>query len=541
MINIRRSCRPNVGGNKIPRKNYEQQIDSVSVRKMPLRAPRKFSDSLISTLRGIVLVLDAKGRITLVNPYFEELTGYAASEVMGRDWFDTFIPASERDTIRKVFATALKKRIIDGYTNAIMTKSGKQLLIQWHSKTLNDSDGEIIGILCTGYDVTERVANASALEAAKEEAESATAAKSRFLAAASHDLRQPLQSLGFYLAALRRQLDDAEQQDIADRMHNSLAAMGELLNALLDISKFDGDSVVPERRDVNIKEILDIIVMNNVHYAEKKGLTLKTIGDECNVHTDPVLLARVIENFVSNAIHYTDRGQVTIDCRCQEGAARISVSDTGTGIPRESLDKIFDEYYQLDNPSRARRKGLGLGLAIVKQIARLLDHSIDVSSVPGEGSTFSVEVPLGDSAVAYAKDPVPTSASRNSGKPVVLFVDDDPAIVDATTRLLNSAGMRVHSAMNGDDALHLVAAGIRPDVLVSDYRLPGISGVELIRRMRRTTNEELRTVLMTGDTSASEIAKANVANCTVLHKPVDSDRLLSLLAGPETQKSDPGD
>lgn len=490
---------------------------------------QEFSDSLIATLRGIVLVLDTGGRITLVNPYFEELTGYAEDEILGRDWFDTFIPEDERDTIRKFFAVVLGERMNDGYTNAIMTKSGEQLLIEWHSKTLDDPDGRILGMLCTGYDVTGRVAAATQLKEAKDEAERSTATKSRFLAAASHDLRQPLHSLGLYLSVLKGKLDDSELQDIAGKMRHSLDAMGEILETLLDISKLEGGSIVPEKVDVNLRNLLNSVVTHNMQQAEDKGLKLESICEDCMVRTDAALLSRVIENFVTNAIRYTDRGRVTIECHCREGSVRIAVSDTGCGIDGESLDRIFDEYYQLENAARDRGKGLGLGLAIVRHIARLLEHPIDVSSVPGKGSTFFIDVPLGEANQVRTAEVAASSSSRASHAPVVLLVDDDPAIIDASRMLLESAGVRVHSASNGDDALALIESGVRPDVLVSDYRLPGMSGVELIRRMRNATKQDIRSVLMTGDTSSSEIAAANVENCTVLHKPFDSNQLLSLL------------
>jgi len=171
-----------------------------------LRSEKEFSDNLITTQQGIVLVLDSKGQITLANPYFEELTGYSANEVIGMDWFETFIPEDERPTIQKFFVEVMREGINRGYVNALVTKAGDQRLIQWHSKTMEDADGSIAGVLNTGYDVTEQEAVAEALRTAKKEADRATAIKTRFLAAASHDLRQPLQSVGLYLSVLSRQL-----------------------------------------------------------------------------------------------------------------------------------------------------------------------------------------------------------------------------------------------------------------------------------------------------------------------------------------------
>ena len=169
-----------------------------------------------------------------------------------------------------------------------------------------------------------------------------------------------------------------------------------------------------------------------------------------------------------------------------------------------------------------------MGLSIVRHIVRLLDHRLDVTSAPNEGSTFAIEVPLG-TEVARLKRNTRDKTPRSADEPIVLFVDDDPAIVDATTMLLGVSGFEIHAALSGEEALSYIADGVRPDIVISDYRLPGYDGIEVIRRVRQETTEDLPTVLITGDTSASEIDKANLANCTVLHKPVDTEQLISLI------------
>ncbi len=516
------------------RESHELLGQRVAERTTALASQKEFSDKLVSTLQGIVVLLDRKVCISLCNAYFENLTGYAADELIGRNWIDTFIPDVERDEIRDYFDVVMRDGMNDGYVNPIVLKNGGERLIQWHSITVEGSDGENVGLLCTGYDVTEQVANVSALEASKKEAESATATKSRFLAAASHDLRQPLQSLGLYLSVMQRRLDEQSDQpalhEISAKMRQSLDTMSELLDALLDISKLDGGSIAPNRRDIRIQELMDRIVTDNIQQAEEKGLRLDCSGDDCVVYSDPALLERVIENFVTNAIRYTESGRVAINCQRHNNVVRIAVSDTGVGIARDDLDKVFEEYYQLENPVRDRRKGLGLGLAIVRHIARLLDHPVVVTSTLGEGSVFAVDVPLGVHNVEHVETGIPQEiTSREGREPVVLLVDDDPAIVDATTMLLNVSGFIVHSAMCGDDALAHLANGVDPDVVISDFRLPGYDGVELIHRIRDVTSEKLPTVLITGDTSGYEIEKAHLEHCTVLHKPVDTDQLISII------------
>jgi PAS domain S-box-containing protein len=370
------------------------------------------------------------------------------------------------------------------------------------------------------------------------EASQANAGKSRFLAAASHDLRQPLQSVGLYLSVLMRQLgagagadvNRTELEDIGSKMRLSLDAMGELLDALLDISRLESGSVTPKKRDVVLRPLLDRIVADNAQQAEEKGLRLSCSVDDFVIHTDPGLLERIIENFVTNAIRYTEQGQVTIDCRHTAELVQVSVSDTGIGIAVGELENVFEEYYQLDNSARSRKKGLGLGLSIVKQIAQLLDHPISVTSIPGSGSTFNIDVPIGTNESTSEKPSVLDRQPKSENcDPIVLLVDDDLAVVDATTMLLGVSGFDVRSALSGKDALALIESGIRPNIILSDYRLPGIDGLETIRRVREAISQEVPAILMTGDTSSKNINDTSLKKCTVLHKPVDSDQLVSLL------------
>ncbi len=477
------------------------------------------------------IIVNGSGAVEVANSQTTHLLGYTQKEMRGMP-VEALVPERFRDghpAHRKQFAANPKVRGMGaGLDLYAVTKTGKEIPIEVSLSPIQTADGTLVAAAIR--DITERKQNEQALEQAKAVAESATATKSRFLAAASHDLRQPLQTLSLYLSVLTRQLKQPKLQEVGDKMGKSLAAMGELLDALLDISKLDAGSITAEKRDLRIQELLDRIVTANVQQAEEKGLRLECIGDDCIVHSDPVLLERVIENFVTNAIRYTEQGVVQIACRCGDGSARIAVSDTGIGIAKDEMDRVFEEYYQLDNPVRDRRKGLGLGLSIVKHIAGLLEHPLKVCSVPGEGSTFSVDVPLGSHEVARAEARVPAVVLTSSDHaPIALIVDDDPAIVEATTMLLELAGIQAHGAFNGDAALAHIAAGICPDIVVSDYRLPGYNGVELIQRLRRATVGNLPTILMTGDTSAHEIEAANLDNCTVLHKPIDTNRLISLI------------
>jgi signal transduction histidine kinase/CheY-like chemotaxis protein len=360
-------------------------------------------------------------------------------------------------------------------------------------------------------------------------ASDASLGKSRFLAAASHDLRQPLQSTGLYLSVLLRRFDDPVIHEIGGKMRQSLDVMGELLEALLDISKLDSGSVVPEIEDFPIQDLLDRVTSAVSPQAEEKGLSLHVESSPLFVHSDPVLLQRIVENFVTNAVRYTEAGDISVVCQQDGESVRIDVTDTGIGIPEDAIATVFEEYFQLDNPNRNRHKGLGLGLSIVKHIARLLDHEVGVRSALGEGSTFSISVPHAETPVEATTRSVSPAISTTNRPAAVLFVDDDPAIVDAILMMFAGEGFEVQAAQNGDDALAHIEKGFRPDVLVSDYRLPGYNGIEVVRRVRQRTREDLPAIIMTGDTSAHEIR--SLPHCEILHKPVDTDGLVALIQG----------
>jgi PAS domain S-box-containing protein len=486
-----------------------------------------FSDKLIATLQGIVLLLDTEGKILQCNPYFEALTGYSAAELDGADYFDIFIPQEARAEMRIYFAEVVKRGGNDGHINRINMKNGGDRQIQWHSSLLKDFNGHAMGLLCTGSDVTQQTENTAALEQAIKKVEQATQGKSRFLAAASHDLRQPLQSLGMYLAVLNAKLDNPILLEIAGKMEQSLTSMRELLDALLDISRFDKGAVKPKVSNFPLQPLLDRIVTDNIQQAEAKGIHLVAEQQNFMVESDPGLLERLLENLVTNATRYTNSGEVNIGCEADGTNVNISVCDTGIGIPAEDLERVFDEYYQIENANRAKNKGLGLGLAIVRHIADLLNHPLRVSSEVDKWSTFSVSVPASTTNALGLLAPLHPHHAGN--QPLVLLVDDDASIVDATLMLLETEQVSVLTAGDGDTALDHISNGAQPDILITDFRLPGYNGIELVKRLRTALGRELPVVMMTGDTSAQDFSRAQLSNCTLLHKPVDTNDLLRLI------------
>jgi signal transduction histidine kinase len=373
--------------------------------------------------------------------------------------------------------------------------------------------------------VGEALARAAKEEAAKEEADKAHAFKSRLLVSASHDLRQPLQAAKTYLSALERRLEDPELRAICTNTGQALDTMSNIMETLLDISKLEAGVIIPQRSDFQIEDLLKRVVASNAPQAQAKGLQIVLRAEPCVVRSDPNLLERVIDNFVTNAIRYTDAGAVTVWCEARTQRAVVGVSDTGVGIAPEALAEIFGDYVQLNNPERDRRKGLGLGLAIAQRMAALLGHHIEVQSTIGEGSTFSIEAPLGVIMPARALESVVRDVDLRGVR--VLFIDDDPVIADAMSIVFQDAGIELRLARDGDDAAAQVAAGLRPDLIVSDFRLPGANGGEVIRRLRQMLGVRAPSVILTGDTGLQGLLKED--DCAVLHKPIDSLRLLALV------------
>ena len=344
------------------------------------------------------VVVDESGNIRVSNQQMTELLGYSQEELLGMN-VDAFLPDRYRDghsAHRADFANNPKRRGMGADMDlSAMTKDGREIPIEVSLSPIKTADGALVTAAIR--DISARKAFEEELRIAKQEAEDATVAKTRFLATASHDLRQPLQAIRLYLSALTSKLEEPKAFQLSEKMNLSLDTMGELLDALLDISTLESGSVTADKRDVKLSEVLDRIIADNSQQAKKKGLQFECEGLDCIVYTDPILLQRIIDNFITNAIRYTKKGKISLKGQLSKDTVCITVSDTGVGIQEHNLGGIFDEFVQLDNAVRSSSKGLGLGLSIVKHIARILEHPTKVTSVIGEGSSFSVEIPLSKS------------------------------------------------------------------------------------------------------------------------------------------------
>ncbi len=371
----------------------------------------------------------------------------------------------------------------------------------------------------------ENAALARDLQVQKDSAERASAEKSRFLAAASHDLRQPVHALSLFIGALReRNLDAGARRIVAD-LDETVLALEELFGDLLDISRLDAGVVEPRCVAVAIQPLLARIIQAHTAEAKAKGLSLRLVPCSAIVHTDPTLLDRIVRNLVSNAVRYTDRGGVLVGCR-RGPRLRVCVIDTGRGIASSDHELIFQEFAQIGNPERDRSKGIGLGLAIVRRLCALLDHPLTLRSQPGRGSMFAISVPLANDQQRIDW-PRATPFSTGDAAGEILVIDDEPSIREGMRALLTSWNYSVRTAGSFKQALLLVYQGdTAPNLIICDFRLPGeISGIDTIRQLRGHLRRPIPALLVSGDTGPERLREAAASGLLMLHKPVPRGRL----------------
>jgi two-component system CheB/CheR fusion protein len=387
------------------------------------------------------------------------------------------------------------------------------------------------GVVITFIDITDRRYIAHALEAAKQQAEAANTAKSRFLAAASHDLRQPMQTLSLIQGFLAKEvLADRAAKRVA-QLGDALSAMAGMLNTLLDINEIEAGTIHAQPVEFAIGVLLTRLRDEFTYPAAAKGLELIAVPSRLQVTSDPRLLEQILRNLIANALKYTKKGRVLFGCRHRPGVVSIEIWDTGIGIADEELLAIFDEYHQIDNAARERSRGLGLGLSIVRRLARLLGHHIKVRSWPGKGSVFFVDIKIPAREVAAKAESDRESAAvapageRRLG--AVLLVEDDPDLRELLELTLSEEGHFVRSAQDSVTAMALLADGtLRPDLLLSDFNLPnGLNGLQLAALVRTKLGFDIPVIILTGDISNLTLHDIAVQNCLALSKPAKLDAL----------------
>jgi signal transduction histidine kinase len=369
--------------------------------------------------------------------------------------------------------------------------------------------------------------------AQRDAAERANRDKSRFLAAASHDLRQPLQAMTLLAEALHGRLRDQEDRRLLSRLQDSLAAMGKLFNALLDISRLDAGIVEPQVREFRLAVLLDRLHADSATQARARHLDWRYQPTDLSVRSDPVLLESLLRNLIGNALRYTPRGHVGLSCSERQGQVRIEVQDSGVGIPLDKQAEIFREFHQLQNPERDADQGLGLGLAIVDRLARLLGHQIEVVSAPGQGSRFSVLLPLAATPASETSGVLAPEAAldHDLAGMLVLVIDDQAAVLESMDVLLRHWGCETLLAGSEEQALTVAArSGRPPELIIADYRLrAGRTGRQAVERLRGELGRPIPALIITGDTAPERLREANAGGEMLMSKPVAPARLRAFL------------
>jgi PAS domain S-box-containing protein len=463
------------------------------------------------------VIVDAKGTIVFANAQIEHAFGYGSAELVGAR-VETLLPERFRDghpSHRERFASHAKPRPMGvGGTLYGRHKAGHEFPVEISLSPVATDEGLLV--VAAVRDATSRRDKEDQLVEENKQ-------KSRFLAAASHDLRQPLQTLNLLNRAAKRQsAGNASMLGLLDRQQLALDSMSALLASVLDISKLDSGGVTANPVAFAIDEVLEKLRSDFEPQAAEKGLALAIARSAEGVRTDPELLRRLLGNLVSNAIRYTIRGEVRVSCARRDDLVAIEVRDTGIGIPSDQLDRVYEEFYQVDRGAQ-RPEGLGLGLSIVRRLQQLLGCALHVESVVDKGTTFRVTLPRAELAHTVAADSA-AAVTATGGR--VLIVDDERPVAEATRLLFEIEGFEVSVASSEREAVECVER-FSPDVIVSDYHLRGgETGTGVVAAVRVKLGWIVPAIFVTGDTARSAITNARVENAMLLNKPVRADELL---------------
>ena len=499
-----------------------------------LRGSEERYRRVMDAARDGILMLDAEDVITFANRRMSAMLGYGEGELNGRKFATLAALASTTGEVAELGDGAGE----GGVGTTFHCNDGSSLFAMQSSYPVYGKDGQHAGTLAIVTDITEfkqreeRIRQLAALAAQKSEAERANAAKSRFLAAVSHDLRQPMHALGLFIDDLKSTKLPMQAASLLDNMQSALDTTQSLLDAILVMSRLESGMIAPNLMAFPLEPILGQLRQGFSAMARKKGLRFIVCQTSAVVLSDPALLQRILANLISNALRYTDSGGVIVACRPRGDFVRLEVWDTGPGIAEEHQEAIFREFFRINHGDA--RGGLGLGLTIVRSCTQLLGHTVQLSSRPKRGSRFAVEVPRGELRVGEPAwiDPLADEPVSEAFRGLhVLLVDDDQVILERTTHLLERWGCVVTAASSGPQAEALIGRQAQPPGLIlTDLRLDaGELGTDLISRLRLRLRPTLPALVLTGDTSLNTAREVRRAGFMLLYKPVPPAKLRSVM------------
>ena len=488
-----------------------------------------FFRNLLETAPDAMIIVDEDGKISVVNKQVEKMFGYSRKQLVGKP-IELLLPARLRDGhIKRRIAYAEKPNLRPmgiGMELRGCRSDGSEFPVEISLSPVTTGSGTFVSSVIRN--VTKRKKMEQEIIAARQAAERANKANSAFLAAASHDLRQPVQALSLLNGALRRTVKDPLALEMVESQEHSLDAMTNLLNSLLDISRLDAGAVSPEIEDFSIQRLIDRLSAEFSRQAIQKGLKFDAGSCDTVIRSDPNLLGEVIQNFVSNAVRYTDTGSVHLACDDMGNTLRVKVTDTGIGIEEDQLEDIFKEFHQCKTPG-SNKEGFGLGLAIVRRLADLLGHNVEVESKPGEGSCFCISIPAVREESAVETMPASDNAAPDAQvSGLIILIEDDVKVADAWGLLLEAEGFRVATAASATEARAVVKhLDAEPQLIISDFHLlDGSTGIEAIISIRKDIGKNVPAFIVSGDTSKVVQDARSLENSAIMSKPVNTARLL---------------
>ena len=492
-------------------------------------------DRIIDAIRQALIVLDEKLRVISANRAFYRAFAVTPEETVGRHLADVGDHRLDEPALRRFLGLLQAENVIieDYEIETELPALGRRVLLL-NAEEIREEPGTTCEIVVSIDDVTERRRVETALKSAKWHAERANLSKSRFLAAASHDLRQPLQTLSLLRGILAKRIRDKKDEEalkLVARLNETADALLGMLDTLLDINQLEAGSIRAEKIDFPINDLLERLRIEFAYHAQAHGLIWHVVPCRLSIWSDPRLLEQTIRNLLSNAVKHTERGKILLGCRRRGDKLRIEVWDTGTGIPAEQLHAIFEEFHQLDNPAREHNRGFGLGLSIVQRLVNLLGHSVDVQSWPGKGSVFAVETRLGGQQPGALPRRRRSSTVQNTGcHAAILVIEDDPSIREMLSLLFTNEGHRTAAAADDKQALALARGTIRPDIVVAGYHLPnGMTGLQVVTGVRKALGRKIPAVILTGDISTDTMREITLGGCVQRNKPVRAEELTHLI------------